>query len=466
MPSPFHFGLILAGGSGTRLWPLSRKSQPKHLLSLFDAESLVQKTAKRTLTLVPAERIYTVTHADFYEETKRQLEEIHTGLGAHVIAEPSARNTLPAIALGVLLIGRKNPDAVISVFPSDHLISGPFSEAWQNAFQEASRDKLVTFGISPTSPETGYGYIRAKKTAASGYDVENFIEKPSLEAAQKLIAEGNCYWNSGMFVFKASVFLEEMQRHQPELLKNLEKISSQNLLDPDLYASLPSLSIDYGLMEKSDRISLVPGDFHWNDLGTWKSVHQNAPQDDRHNFFSEGVIAEDCQNSWVFSENGSVGVLGLKDTVVVQSGNRVLVCPLEKSQDVKKISEGFSQMKKSETGTTTLRPWGQFTVLEEGAGYKIKRIVVAPGHKLSLQRHEHRAEHWVVIQGSAKVTNGSSEIILKESESTFIPKGQKHRLENPSETPLVIIEVQTGGYVGEDDIQRFDDIYGRTTKSA
>lgn len=456
MKTPPDFSaIILAGGSGSRLWPLSSAREPKHLQSLFGDESLLQQTVRRLLPFLPPDRLWIVTRAEQVEAVSR-----HASLAApippeNIVAEPEARNTLPAVLLGVLNAARSDPQAVIGVFPSDHRITdeNAFRADLEKAAALARHGWLVTFGIEPRNPETGFGYIRTgAPLPEGGLRAEAFLEKPGRPTAERLITQGGHYWNSGMFVFCASVFLGEVEKFAKEM-----PVSSRDDL-MRVYPSLPSFSIDVGIMEKSGKVAVVPASFGWSDLGDWEAVYQILPKDLNDNAVHGDVIAQDSRSSLLFSRQGLLGAIGLESLIVVRSGESVLVCPRDRAQNVKKIGESMSQ---TERPSAVTRPWGRYTVLEEGSGYKIKRIVVDPGQKLSLQSHEHRAEHWVVIQGMARVTNGDSVALLNESESTFIPKGQKHRLENAGETPLIIIEVQSGAYLGEDDIERFEDIYGR-----
>lgn len=455
MKTPFDFSaVILAGGTGSRLWPLSSAREPKHLQSLFD-ESLLQQTIRRLLPILPPDRLWIVTRTEQVEAVSRHAALVAPIPSENIVAEPVARNTLPAVLLGVLNVARSDPQAVIGIFPSDHRImdQDAFRSDLKKASALASHGWLVTFGIKPRTPETGFGYIRAgAPLPEGGLRTEAFLEKPDRATAEHLIARGGHFWNSGIFVFRAAVFLGEVEK----FAKEMAVAAREDLMR--VYPSLPSLSIDVGIMEKSGKVAVVPASFGWSDLGDWEAVYQILPKDPNGNAVHGGVIAQDNRSSLLWSRQGFLGAVGLENLIVVRSGESVLVCPRDRAQDVKTIAESISQ---AETSSAITRPWGRYTVLEEGPGYKIKRIVVEAGQKLSLQRHEHRAEHWVVIQGSARVTNGDSVALLNESESTFIPKGQKHRLENAGKAPLVIVEVQTGKYLGEDDIQRFDDIYGR-----
>lgn len=456
--------ILLAGGSGTRLWPLSNERRPKHLLTLIGNSSLLQQAARRLIPLLPPNRLWAVTHEEQAAEVTRHIREIVGLPDENVLEEPSARNTLPAIVWASLVISGKVQEAIIGAFPADHLITDQdsFQSDLKRALLLAEQGFLVTFGIRPSSPETGFGYILSgKPTDFGGFRAETFLEKPDRNTAQKLLRQGNCFWNSGIFVFKASVFLEEVRRLQPHLWEVMQPLakSTNNRLVSDAYKSLPSLPIDVGIMEKSGNVAVIPATFDWNDLGNWEALYQATEKDEEGNVQKGRVIARDTRDSLLFSSPGIVATIGVRNMIVVRWGNSVLVCPRDRAQDVKAAAEEAKTTHPSPE--TVTRPWGQYTVLEEGPGYKIKRIVVAPGQKLSLQSHEHRAEHWVVIQGTARVTNGDSVALLDESESTFIPKGQKHRLENAGESPLMLVEVQTGKYLGEDDIQRFDDIYGR-----
>jgi mannose-1-phosphate guanylyltransferase/mannose-6-phosphate isomerase len=454
--------ILLAGGSGTRLWPLSDERRPKHLLRLVGDSSLLQQSVRRLIAFLPPDRLWVVTHEKQAAETARQIRDIADFPDENLLAEPFARNTLPTVVWAALAISEKIPEAVVGVFPADHLITDQdaFQGDLNRALALAERGFLVTFGIRPSSPETGFGYIRSgKPTDFGGFLVDAFLEKPDRNIAQELHRQGNCFWNSGVFVFKASVFLEEVRRLQPRLweaLKPLAKSTNSDLI-LNTYRSLSPMAIDVGIMEKSDKVAVIPASFGWSDLGSWKSVYQVSPKDADGNAVKGNVVLESTKNSLLWSQKGLLAAVGLENMVVLRSGDSVLVCARDRAQDVKKVAERSNEANREDTP----RPWGRFTVLEEGPGYKIKRIVVEPGQKLSLQSHEHRAEHWVVIQGAARVTNGEAVTLLHESESTFIPKGQKHRLENAGDSPLVIVEVQTGQYLGEDDIRRFDDIYGR-----
>jgi mannose-1-phosphate guanylyltransferase/mannose-6-phosphate isomerase len=422
--------------------------------------------------LVSPERIVTVTHESHRFEAHRQLREIDPRLSENILAEPCANNTLPAIAWGTAEIAKQDPQALIGVFPSDHAIQGDeqFREDLAAAFRAASEGDLVTFGIRPSGPETGYGYIEAGEAldGGSARRVVRFVEKPDRATAERYLREGNYYWNSGMFVFRAKDFWEELKRNEPAIesaISRLLKTVGDGSSLQKIYPTIKKISIDYGIMERAKRVAVVPARFGWNDLGSWESLYQLKEKDNQGNAIEGDVLTLDTRSSLLISKDGHLAALGLEKLAVIKTGDTVLVAPRDRVQDVKKIVDSLKEKGSAlvESHSTVHRPWGSFTVLEEGPCHKVKRIVVHPGQKLSLQSHRRRAEHWVVIEGTARVTNGEREFLLKQNESTFVPQGAKHRLENPGTGPLAIIEVQVGSYLGEDDIQRFDDIYGRNT---
>jgi mannose-1-phosphate guanylyltransferase / mannose-6-phosphate isomerase len=465
-----HYALILCGGSGTRLWPLSRTLRPKQLLALNGEKTLLQQTAQRLLKHVPAANIFTVTHEDHKFEVKGQMLEVAEGAVSNVLAEPCARNTLPAIAWAVNQIQTKDPEAIIGVFASDHAIDNEpaFIRAWEAAEKVAQDNYLVLLGIKPHEPATGYGYIKPRNRIADGempvYEVAQFVEKPELEIAKQYVADGYL-WNSGMFVFKASAFMQMFQEHQPEMAKQLANMTVDSFAEA--YANFANISIDYGLAEKADKVAVVPVDMAWSDLGSWESIYQKQDKDSDNNVMHGEVFAQDTKNSLLWSQSGVLATAGLENVVVIQTGDATLICDRTKTEEIKSLVARVKEHKPelAEIHQTAHRPWGTYTVLEEGNNFKIKRIVVKPGNRLSLQMHHHRSEHWVVVSGMARVTNGDKEFFVAPNESTFIPAGCQHRLENPGVLDLVMIEVQSGDYVGEDDIVRFDDQYGRIEKS-
>lgn len=464
-----HYALILCGGSGTRLWPLSRTLRPKQLLPLNGEQTLLQQTAQRLLAHVPAENLFTVTHEDHKFEVKGQLAEVAPEAIVNVLAEPCARNTLPAIAWAVNEIKLKDPDAIVGVFASDHAIDNQpaFIEAWKIAEKAAENDYLVLLGIKPHEPATGYGYIKPSRVITGGdmpvYEVAEFVEKPVLETAKQYVADGY-FWNSGMFVFKASVFMHMLSQYQPEMAVQLSEMNTDNFAGT--YESFTNISIDYGLAEKVHKVAVVPVDMAWSDLGSWESIYQKQEKDSDNNVTHGDVFTQDTTNSLLWSQTSLLATAGLDNIVVVQTGDATLVCDRSKTEEIKTLVAQVREHKSelTEIHLTAHRPWGTYTVLEEGPNFKIKRIVVNPGAKLSMQMHKHRAEHWVVVSGEATITNNEIEFTLQENQSTYISKTHKHRLENKGKEPLAIIEVQCGDYVGEDDIVRFDDQYGRTEK--
>ncbi len=463
--------VVLSGGAGTRLWPASRESHPKPFMKLADGQTLIEKTYARAKAL--GSEVLTVTNRDYYFMSRDELERV--GVAGSFLLEPFGRNTAPAIALATKMIeAMHGADTTMLILAADHLIADQagFALAVAEASKLAEQDFLVTFGIVPTAPETGFGYIERGEPLGSGNKVARFVEKPDLETAKDYVASGKYLWNSGMFCFKAGVFLDQLAKHAPEVAKSvdacwaaMQPLNNAQMVEipAELFKTVPDISIDYAVMEKSDKVAVVPGDFGWSDIGSWNAIRDLVEPDAGQNRALGEAIFVDSTNTFVQSEDRLVATVGIHDLMIIDTADALLVAHPDKSQDVKKV---VAQLKKDghdafKLHRTVARPWGTYTVLEEAPGFKIKRIEVKPGASLSLQMHHHRSEHWVVVNGTAKITNGDKEILIQANESTYIPAGQKHRLENPGIIPCVMIEVQCGAYLGEDDIVRFDDKYGR-----
>lgn len=461
--------VILAGGSGTRLWPLSRTLLPKQLLALDGDQTLLKRTAARALGLFAPEHVWVVTNEEHIFEVRGQIREVDVRLEHGALAEPLGKNTLPAIMLALDKIVAKDPDALVAVFPSDHTIAD--QAQWENALATGlplARDgRLVTFGIVPTKPETGYGYIRkGAALGADAYAVDRFVEKPDMETAEGYLKSGDYFWNSGMFLFSAKSFLDAVREHQPALWAWWENRAEQPLAHG--YAHLPDISVDYGVVEKMERQAVVGAHFGWDDLGNWEALYRLGKKDSGGNVVQGDVLAMDCADNLLISRGGKLACVGVKDMIVIQTRDATLVCPKDQVQRVKDVVQTLKAQGSSlvNAHVTVRRPWGSYTVLEEGPYYKIKRIEVPSGGKLSLQMHHHRSEHWVVISGTALVTVGETEMLLTENQSVDIPKATVHRLANPGKVAVEIIEIQTGPYLEEDDIVRFDDVYGRNLNPA
>ena len=458
--------IILAGGSGSRLWPLSRDMYPKQLLALDKSESLLQQTFSRLNTIMSASDIITITNVKHYQDIKLQLNKIDSG--NIVIAEPQGKNTAPAIACSLeYLRQNSNNDDVVLIAPSDHLIKDieAFNRSVKEAEILANEGYIVTFGIKPLSPETGFGYIKTDKKLSVGYRVEQFVEKPNYEKANKYSKEEDYYWNSGIFMGKVSVFLDEFKKYVPDIYSNLNLLNFSNSLKIDfgVYEVMPTISVDYAVMEKSDKIALVELQSDWRDLGSWQSLYSVKAKDENGNVTSGKVLTNNVKNSFIYSQKEVVAVSDLEDVVIVETEDAIMACKMDKSQNVKKL---YENLKSIQSGTTRLhktvfRPWGYYTCMNEGDGYLTKTICVLPQQKLSVQSHNYRSEHWVVLEGEALVIKGDKEYHLNPGESIDIPVKEKHSLQNPYDKELKIIEVQQGDYISEEDIIRYQDVYGR-----
>jgi mannose-1-phosphate guanylyltransferase/mannose-6-phosphate isomerase len=461
------YGVILAGGWGTRFWPLSRSEYPKQILRLLSSESMLQSTVERLLPRIPPERLAVVTNASqagliHQELQKKGWDEVR------IWVEPQGRNTAAAVGLAAVFLGQAAADTVMAVFPADHFIrdQARLLQALDLGAAWAQAGNLVTFGIPPTRPETGYGYIKRGSPLdgqGSAYRVERFIEKPPLARAQEFLREGGYCWNSGIFLFRRDVLLEAFSRYLPDMYRELTRLQAKDNPPPleEVYQHLTSISLDHGILEKAENVTMVPVEMGWNDVGTWEALHELFPRDDRDNVALGRVMDQGSRECVFFAQNRLVATIGLEKTIVVDTPDATLVCHRDRAQEVKDlVSELHRQnLVESVHHTTVERPWGRYTVMDEGPSFKVKRIEVDPGKKLSLQLHQHRAEHWVVVSGTARVTLGQNVSLVADNQSVYIPQKTPHRLENPTVEPLKIIEVQTGGYLEEDDIQRLEDDY-------
>lgn len=460
------FGIILAGGSGSRLWPLSRELYPKQLLNLNSDKSLLQSTFERLKRFMPAENIVSITNVKHSSNVRLQLEQISDEV--NILAEPLSKNTAPAIALATKFIQTKEDDPVILVVPSDHLIKNneKFIETVKKGEKLAQEGFIVTFGIEPDYPETGYGYINIlNELILDGFKVKEFVEKPDSETAQKYVDAKTYFWNSGIFMFKASTMIAEIEKLAPEIFKvmNVFDFSRSSKVEYNLFDRMPNISIDYAIMEKSDKIVLVKLKSDWNDLGSWQSIYDVSKKDEHDNVMIGHVLDENSKNSFVYASSKLVATIGLEDTVLVETEDAILACKKDQTQEVKKI---FDKLKKQNDDThlvhkTVYRPWGFYTVLAQGKGFLTKLIHVNTEQRLSVQSHNHRSEHWVVLSGKAKVVIEGKEHILSPGHSIDISLKAIHSLQNPYEDDLEIIEVQLGDLLVEDDIVRYEDIYGR-----
>jgi mannose-1-phosphate guanylyltransferase / mannose-6-phosphate isomerase len=471
------YPVILSGGSGTRLWPLSRAMYPKQFISFFSGQSTSFLAAALTRlghdsSFRPPILLCNNDHRFLVRE-----EVDRSGFKPHaIVLEPTARNTAPAIAVAALVALKDNPNAILAIMPSDHVVQDEkrFAEGVKRAAEVAASGKLVLFGVKPTEPHTGYGYIKQGPALpgfeGTAYAVENFAEKPDRATAETYLATGQHFWNSGIFVLNAQTYLEEIARLDPKILEAARlafKNASEDLgflrLDKTEFAASPNISIDYAVMEKTDAAAMLPLDVGWNDVGSWSSLWDIAPRDDNGNFIRGEAVLEDTTDCYVHSERSLVSTIGVKDLVIVDTPDALLVADKNRTQEVSKIVQRLRQLKRKEQEQhlRNYRPWGYFEALNVGPRFQVKLLHVNPGGKLSMQMHHHRSEHWIVVQGTARVVIGEREQLVRENESVYIVATQWHRLENPGKVPVEIIEVQIGSYLGEDDILRTDDIYNR-----
>ena len=475
------FAVILAGGAGVRFWPYSREMWPKQMLDIVGEDSLLRQTIRRLENFIPSENIVIVTTEKLAQDIKFHLDSLGPAAKKiQFIKEPVGRNTAPAIGLSTIYLHHLHPESIMVVMPSDHAIPDrdAFLRDLRLAVEGARRNGLVTFGIKPDRPATGYGYLKRKDpTESSGkglFRLERFVEKPDFETAREYLSEKNYFWNSGIFVWKTATILAEIENHLPNLYRALREIehllfesNEPNKLNKlsELYSGLDSISIDYGVMEKCTDVWMVLASFRWSDLGSWTALDEVMEKDDAGNIIRGNTVDIESQNSTILAGERILATIGLKDMVVVDTPDATLVTSKGRDQEVRKIVERLKCGGREEhlLHRKVEKPWGSYTVLEKGPGYKIKRVVLKPKGRLSLQRHKRRSEHWVVISGEASVTREGEVYIVRANESTYIPTNTRHRLENPGEQPLQIIEVQNGDYVEEDDIERFDDDYGRSS---
>jgi mannose-1-phosphate guanylyltransferase / mannose-6-phosphate isomerase len=463
--------VILSGGAGTRLWPLSREMYPKQLLALTGKQTMLQDTAARLAGVAGAQPPIVVCNEAHRFIVAEQLRAVGLSAAA-ILLEPVGRNTAPAVALAALKAQQSDPDAVLIVAPADHVIRDArgFQQAAAVAVAQAQAGSLVTFGIVAHAPETGYGYIRRGPGKGPAYPVAQFIEKPPLDVAQQFVASGDYYWNSGMFVFKAERYLSELKQFAPDILQAASAALAQAMVDLDFvridrpaFEKCRSESIDYAVMEKTRDAVVLPLDAGWSDVGSWSSLFDALPADEEGNVLQGDVVVYDTRDCYVHSTSRLIAAVGMDDHIIVETKDAVLVAPKERVQDVKELVAKLKKSGRSEPALhrEVFRPWGSYDSIDNGERFQVKRLTVKPGGVLSLQMHHHRAEHWIVVQGTARITCNDKTFLLSENESTYIPVGAKHRIENPGMVPLHIVEVQSGSYLGEDDIVRFEDSYGR-----
>lgn len=462
------YAVILAGGTGTRFWPFSRELEPKQFMPVVGDSSLLEATLKRLRNIIKPGNTYIITNAIYFYEVKKQIEKFLIPQ-ENIILEPEGKNTAPAIGLSAKLIGQFDKDAMLIVLPSDHYIKdlSKFKNCIKKAIDCAGQNFLVTFGIEPKTPSRGYGYIKVKSKIKNKkidcFSVEKFLEKPNSIKVKKYFKDKRFFWNSGIFIGKTSVFLNELKSYLPKLHSQLSLIKSKEDI-PKVWPKITPISIDYGVMEHSKKIVLIPVNFYWSDVGSWDALNEVLPKDKSGNVIQADCLDLDSRCISIFSRaNRLISTIGLKDIIIVDTPDALLVCDKNKTQDVKKLVQylKLSHRKECIVHTKEKRPWGSFVVLESGVGFKIKLIEIDPKKRLSLQRHKKRTEHWVVVSGCAKVTRGRKAKLVYSNRSIYVPCRTLHRLENPTNLPLKIVEVQTGSYLEEDDIERFEDDYKR-----